>query len=613
MQRRGVTRFVYTNVDRDGMLEGPDLDEVARVVGGGPRALPLLGRDRLAGRPARAARAAAREPRRRDLGQGALRGPLQRRRGPGELEAARADAAAAGDPVPRRRQGPRGQGRRVREPARRRRPGRAGRALPGRGRATRSSSSTSPRRTSSARRSRELARRCADDVFIPFTIGGGVRSAEDAQAVLDAGADKVSVNSAAVARPELLGELAEVFGAQCVVLAIDARREADGAYGVYVERRPHAGRARRGRVGARGRRARGGGDPADEHGPRRHRGRLRARADARGGRRRRRAGDRLGRRRRRWTTSSRRSSAGGADAVLCASIFHYGQLHRPRGQGARCARPGIPVRDCDRVTATCASASRRLPGMDRLLPALEGLPPAYLVGGAVRDLLRGARTRSTSTSPSRATRARSARALAERLGGDGARARALRHRDGVAPEPALRPGHHPDARPTTQPGALPRVVPAPLGEDLRRRDFTINAMAIGADRRRPRPPLRPARRPRRPRGGRRPRPARPQLPRRPDPAAARASATRRGSASRSTRTPSALARAAVAEDALATVSGERVRDELMDLLGETRRRPRRAAARPRDRPRAPPRARPGPRAGGLRVARRGRDRRRPRR
>ena len=51
----------------------------------------------------------------------------------------------------------------------------------------------------------ELARRCADDVFIPFTIGGGVRSAEDAQAVLDAGADKVSVNSAAVARPELLG------------------------------------------------------------------------------------------------------------------------------------------------------------------------------------------------------------------------------------------------------------------------------------------------------------------------------------------------------------------------------------------------------------------------
>src|SRR5918995_1147228 len=84
-----------------------------------------------------------------------------------------------------------------------------------------------------------LARRCADDLFIPFTIGGGVRSAADAQAVLDAGAEKVSVNSAAVARPELIGELAEIFGAQCVVLAIDARREPDGdrshRYGVYVD------------------------------------------------------------------------------------------------------------------------------------------------------------------------------------------------------------------------------------------------------------------------------------------------------------------------------------------------------------------------------------------
>jgi len=76
----------------------------------------------------------------------------------------------------------------------------------------------------------ELARRTADNVFIPFTIGGGIRSVRDAQAVLDAGADKVSVNSAAVARPELIDELAEQFGAQCVVLAIDAKQVAgDGA------------------------------------------------------------------------------------------------------------------------------------------------------------------------------------------------------------------------------------------------------------------------------------------------------------------------------------------------------------------------------------------------
>jgi imidazole glycerol-phosphate synthase subunit HisF len=80
----------------------------------------------------------------------------------------------------------------------------------------------------------ELARRAADDVFVPFTIGGGVREVADAQAVLDAGADKVAVNSAAVARPELVGELAGVFGAQCVVLAIDAKRRAGESWEVYV-------------------------------------------------------------------------------------------------------------------------------------------------------------------------------------------------------------------------------------------------------------------------------------------------------------------------------------------------------------------------------------------
>src|SRR5438477_3500946 len=69
----------------------------------------------------------------------------------------------------------------------------------------------------------ELARRAADEVFIPFTIGGGIRSAADAQAVLDAGADKVSVNSAALSRPELIDELAEIFGTHGVVVGIDGR------------------------------------------------------------------------------------------------------------------------------------------------------------------------------------------------------------------------------------------------------------------------------------------------------------------------------------------------------------------------------------------------------
>jgi cyclase len=75
----------------------------------------------------------------------------------------------------------------------------------------------------------EMAAHVAEQVFIPFTIGGGIRSVEDARRLLRAGADKVSVNTSAVERPELIGEIAEEFGAQCVVVAIDARRRVDGA------------------------------------------------------------------------------------------------------------------------------------------------------------------------------------------------------------------------------------------------------------------------------------------------------------------------------------------------------------------------------------------------
>jgi len=80
----------------------------------------------------------------------------------------------------------------------------------------------------------EIVKRVAESVFIPFTVGGGVRSLEDARALLLAGADKVSVNSAAVRRPALLTELAEHFGSQAVVLAIDAKRKGD-AWEVYVK------------------------------------------------------------------------------------------------------------------------------------------------------------------------------------------------------------------------------------------------------------------------------------------------------------------------------------------------------------------------------------------
>lgn len=70
----------------------------------------------------------------------------------------------------------------------------------------------------------EVVRRTADQVFIPLTVGGGVRSVDDVRELLRAGADKFSVNTAAIKNPELLREMAEIFGAQCIVLSVDARR-----------------------------------------------------------------------------------------------------------------------------------------------------------------------------------------------------------------------------------------------------------------------------------------------------------------------------------------------------------------------------------------------------
>ncbi|MHB1785346.1 MAG: imidazole glycerol phosphate synthase subunit HisF [Acidimicrobiales bacterium] len=75
----------------------------------------------------------------------------------------------------------------------------------------------------------DVVERTADQVFIPLTVGGGVRAVADARGLLRAGADKVAVNTAAILRPELVGELAGEFGSQCVVVAIDARARSDGA------------------------------------------------------------------------------------------------------------------------------------------------------------------------------------------------------------------------------------------------------------------------------------------------------------------------------------------------------------------------------------------------
>ena len=188
-----------------------------------------------------------------------------------------------------------------------------------------------------------LARRCADEIFIPFTIGGGIRSVADAQAVLDAGSDKVSVNSAAVERPELIGDLAAVFGAQCVVLAIDARRRPGRqGYEVVVQ----GGRTETGREAvawAREGVERGAGEilltSMDRDGTedgyeleltRRVADAVDVPVIASGG-----AGD--------LDHLVEAIEVGRADAVLCASIFHYGAFTVGAAK-KRMQAAGIPVR-----------------------------------------------------------------------------------------------------------------------------------------------------------------------------------------------------------------------------------------------------------------------------
>jgi imidazole glycerol-phosphate synthase subunit HisF len=186
----------------------------------------------------------------------------------------------------------------------------------------------------------ELARRAADEVFVPFTIGGGVREVADAQAVLDAGADKVSVNSAAVARADLIDELARVFGAQCVVLAIDAKRAGE-RWEVYVA----GGRTATGRDAVEWAREgvqRGAGEilltSMDRDGTQDGydlellsaiSGAVDVPVIASGG-----AGE---------PEHLVQGLNAGADAALCASIFHYGRYTISEVKD-RLAEAGVPVR-----------------------------------------------------------------------------------------------------------------------------------------------------------------------------------------------------------------------------------------------------------------------------
>jgi cyclase len=186
----------------------------------------------------------------------------------------------------------------------------------------------------------ELARRAADEVFIPFTIGGGIRSVADAQAVLDAGADKVSINSAALGRPELIDELAATLGSQCVVLAIDAKRAGE-SWEAYLA----GGRVPTGRdaiAWAREATERGAGEilltSMDRDGTNTGydleltsavAGQVTVPVIASGG-----AG--------RLEHLSQAIRAG-ADAVLCASILHY-ERHTVAEIKAQLTADGLPVR-----------------------------------------------------------------------------------------------------------------------------------------------------------------------------------------------------------------------------------------------------------------------------
>jgi cyclase len=185
-----------------------------------------------------------------------------------------------------------------------------------------------------------LARETADEVFVPFTIGGGIRSVADAQAVLDAGADKVSINSAALERPQLIEELARVFGAQCVVLAIDAKANGSG-WEAYVA----GGRTATGRdavAWAREGVERGAGEilltSMDRDGTSEGydlsltsavSGAVSVPVIASGG-----AGE---------LEHLADALRAGADAALCASIFHYGR-HTIAQAKAHLADAGIAVR-----------------------------------------------------------------------------------------------------------------------------------------------------------------------------------------------------------------------------------------------------------------------------
>lgn len=192
----------------------------------------------------------------------------------------------------------------------------------------------------------EVVRRTAEQVFIPLTVGGGVRTVADVDSLLRAGADKVAVNTAAIACPDLLADMARQFGSQCIVLSVDARTVPVGsaptpsgwevtttAVVVAPVWTPCSGRP----VAPTS----VWGDPAQLDGRRRHQSRIRPGFAACGPCRGHGAGNRQ--RGRRCCGALRASGCRGADAVLAASVFHFRELTIGQVKAALAAE-GITVR-----------------------------------------------------------------------------------------------------------------------------------------------------------------------------------------------------------------------------------------------------------------------------
>jgi cyclase len=188
----------------------------------------------------------------------------------------------------------------------------------------------------------DMVRKTADEVFIPFTVGGGIRTSDDMRLMLESGADKISINSPAVAEPSLIEDGARRFGSQCIVVAIDAKLEVDGHYQVYT----HGGRTATGLDAVEWARQvvdRGAGEilltsmDTDGHQDGYDIPMLKAVADvvtvpviASGG-----AGNAA------HMVEAVRD--GHADAVLAASIFHFGTC-RIRDVKSQMSAAGIPIR-----------------------------------------------------------------------------------------------------------------------------------------------------------------------------------------------------------------------------------------------------------------------------